>query len=76
MLTENQIVLARSWIFRTPTSHHEDGCWRLRKYMIAAGVDLPNKPAKEPCETEKFLLVVYFDALEDLVRQQGMPAVA
>jgi hypothetical protein len=77
MLTENQIVLARNWVFTRPTSHHHDGYERLRKYMILAGVNLPVVPdTKNPSQTERFLLLVYFDALEDLFRDAQEAAVA
>jgi hypothetical protein len=69
MLTENRIVLARNWMFTRPDSHHHDGYSRLRRHMILAGVDLPALMPKEPCETEKFLLLVYLDCLEEFARQ-------
>jgi hypothetical protein len=65
MLNENQIILARNWMYSRPDSHHHDGYQRLRRHMILAGVDLPFRLTKEHTETEQHLLCVYFDVLQE-----------
>jgi hypothetical protein len=72
MLTKNQIIQARNWMYSRPDSHLHDGYNRLRRHMILAGVDLPMEmPSRgeQPCDTEKFLLLVYFDVIEEFARE-------